>query len=120
MVSQKPTISTANVASLRAVREGADYVIAPVLGERGVWSVRKQGAVQSYRVSVLGATCSCPHFQQRLAGSSRPCKHLEMVRIKSALITPPLSHQQNEVREERMRLESRDERIRRDFGPDCC
>jgi hypothetical protein len=104
MVAQKPTINTANKTQLRAFQQGADYVIAPVLGRPAVWSVRKQGQTAPYLVNVELSTCSCPCRQA-------VCKHMEMVRLKMALL-------QSRPAPAPVVL-SREERMRRDFGPDC-
>ncbi len=41
----------------------------------------------SYVVDLTGRTCSCPHFQKRLAGTNRgPCKHIVAVAEQATYI----------------------------------
>jgi hypothetical protein len=75
----KPTINTRNAAQMRAVQHWHEYVVAPVLGQPGVWSVRKEGNPQPYRVDLHHGTCNCP-------ARTQVCRHLELVRLKTALL----------------------------------
>lgn len=47
----------------------------------GGWAVESlTGAGRSYVVDSARGTCTCPHYQQRLAGTNQVCKHVEVVR----------------------------------------
>lgn len=48
------------------------------------WAVDSfRGETVSYSVNLANATCSCPHFCGRLAGTGEECKHLQSVRRQS-------------------------------------
>lgn len=41
-----------------------------------------RGEEKAYEVNLQTATCTCPHFTQRLAGTREECKHLTAVRAQ--------------------------------------
>lgn len=85
-MNAKPTIRTTDTAAMRALQQGHAYVIAPMLGQPGIWSVRKEGTLHPYRVDMHAGTCSCPHYQTRCAGNGTDCKHLKMAFLKQAVL----------------------------------
>jgi hypothetical protein len=47
----------------------------------GTYSVDSMSGIdRSYRVDPVKGHCSCPHYQARLAGTDKVCKHITLVR----------------------------------------
>lgn len=108
-ITRKPVVKTTDESGMRAVREGENYVMMPILGRPGVWLVGKPGQ-ELYRVDTAQATCSCPDHEFRVkAGKVDRCKHQAMLSLKLQLLqSRPAPAPVN-----------RDAQMIRDFGPDC-